>query len=665
MPNLNEEVRIRTTVDNTQADKGLSDLPIKVRKAGQNVEKEFTNAGRKAGDAFARETESRMNKSMRLVGQTFSKYFGEWGRMFGEIFQVGKDISEILPKRGGRGGHGGGGVVVADIASDVGQMAQQAAGNQKLASQISNGGNIPKPPNGFDTNGPRSELRKYGFVNTVANGAATGAAAGGIAGALPGLGIGLGVGALIAGLGYFITKQMEARQQVNEFAKSLNISTDLSKQFLNSVKESGNIDGLNASLSSFVDLLEKARAGSEEAAKALAKIGVTNVFQTNSEILKATVDSIAAISNKLERDVAAMRANIPLETIDAVIGEKQNDLMFGKLANLETANVSGDIELPNLMPKALEERRLAARKTITEADSLIKVDPEKTKEAEAITKAIQQQVEAAKELVDLEEQLKDLQNPHRENGKTEIEQAKDKIKETERQISLANLELDLVDNLVDKEKTKTDLAKLQVDLAKQKVDLKKQELEKADKQATLENSIVENRMKLAKDGKLSMSALAGTNTAAGREAKAIGELESNYTNALASGNSSAAEQIKKRIDQRKLGLVQAGILSPDELQYEERDANGFISQYGFNKADVLAGMANNGRRMTAAELLRTQQARGEQLARGNVAGVANQADFIRGVRTSEYKEEIRGNAASLLEVMNRNGGALPVRALIQ
>lgn len=656
MPNLNEEVRIRTTVDNTQADKGLSDLPIKVRKAGQNVEKEFTNAGRKTGDAFGRELDSRMNKSMRLVGQTFSRYFGEWGRMFGEIFQVGRDITEILPRRKG-GSHGGGGVVVADIASDVGQMAQQAAGTQKLSNQISNNGYKPTP-NGFQ----QVPLKGFNgsFGQTVAAGAASGAAAGGIAGALPGLGIGLGVGALVAGLGYFINKQMEARQQVNEFAKSLSISTELSKQFLDSVKESGNMDGLNASLSSFVDLLEKARSGSEEAAKALAKIGVTNVFDSNSAIMKATVDNIAGIENQSERDVAAMRANIPLETIDAARADKNNSLMFGKLASLETANVSGDIELPNLMPKALEERRLAALKTITEADSLVKVDPEKTKETEAVTKAFQQQLEASKELAEVEEERKmELE------GKGEVEKTEERIRLIKEAINLTEIELGHADGIVETEAKKAELAKLNLSLKKEQVNLQKQDLELANKQNALQNSIVENRLKLAKDGKLSMSDLSKTNSPAGREAKAIGSLEDKYTNAIANGNTSAAEQIKKRIDDRKLKLVQAGILSPDELQYEERDAQGLLTQRGFNKADVLAGILTNGKKMTAAELLRTQQARGGQLALGNVAGVANQADFIRGVRTSEYKDEIKGNAASLLEVMNRNGGALPVRALIQ
>lgn len=666
MPNLNEEVRIRTTVDNTQADKGLSDLPIKVRKASQNVEKEFTNAGRRAGDAFARETESRINKSMRFIGQNFSRYFGELGRTFGEIFQIGKDVNEILPKRGGRGG--GGGVVVADIASDAGQMAQQAAGNKNIQSTLSKA-------KGFTTGGS--------FGGAVITGAGSGAAAGGLAGSLPGLGIGLGVGALVAGLGYFINKQMEARQQVNEFAKSLNISTNLSKQFLDSVKESGNIDGLNTSLSSFVDLLEKARSGSEEAAKALAKIGVTNVFDSNSAIMKATVDNIAGITNKSERDIAATRANIPLETIDAAIARKNNVDMFGGLTSLDTANPSGDIELPSsLKPQSLDERRLAARKSILEKDSLTKVDPEKTKEAEAVTRAIQQQVEAAKELAEV--------------GKQEVEQSQDKIRDLERSISLAEIELGHANGVLEAEMRKAEIAKLNVALKKEQNELEKQQLELTNKRTNLENTIVENRMKLAKDGKLSMSDLAGTNSPAGREAKDIGGLEENYKNALASGNTAAAEQIKSQIDKRKLGLVQSGILSPDALQYEEHDANGFLTQRGFNKADVLAGMASNQVQQTptagmraidvlslqesrgnalangtynngspAALMLRAQQARGEQLARGNVAGVANQSDFIRGVRTSAYKDEIKGNAASILEVMNRNGGALPVRALIQ
>ena len=651
MPNLNENVNYRVSSDTSDFQSKMEALPQQAKRAGDKVSAEMSRAGAKAGDAFGKNFDSKINKSMQLLGSTLRRYFGEFGGILGDAFQTAKEVREILNNPSGKRGSGAG-VAVADIASDIGQTAATSRtvnnGNQKIAKLIDNG---IIDANNINPNTGRPFFKAP--VNGAVNAAGAVAGAGGMAAGAVGtglaatLGIAAGIGAAVAGIGMLIVKAVDARVEISSLAKQLNVSTDTAKEFISIGNSSGNLDGFKNSLVSLVDLLEKARNGSDEAAKALARLGVTNAFEGNKNVLTGVLDNLIKIEDQAKRDIAATRAGVPLANVDAYAAKKNNSDLFGKLSSLDTMTPEGDIEVSG-PTKTVEERRLEAKKQIVELDKMSGVDPKETREAESTTKAIEERVKA-------EEELSDVRKKDYEVINSNIEQAQKKIK-------LVEIELENAQGIAEAEQKRAEIAQLNLNLGKLRVQQEEKLYEIANKRATIQNDLIDSRLKTASDGKLSLSELAKTNTRAGREASGIASLEENYNNAVASGNTGLAKRIRDRINSKKLGLVNSGILAPTELQFEQYDQYGNKTASGFNQMDVLAGL-NGNQPTSAAEILKAQQARGSELAAGN--RTAGMAEYIRGMRGNEARDQVRSQAASLLELIQTNGGALPVRAIIQ
>ena len=512
---------------------------------------------------------------------------------------------------------------------------------------------------------------------------------------MPGMVAGLGIGALVGVIGYFSLKMIEAKKETKEFAKSLGISTEKAKEFMAIGKATGNLESFTNSLTRLTELLEKARKGSKEARLELEKLGVKSPFASNEQSIQNVFDTIRGIKSQGGRDIATVEAGFSVSDMNAYEIKKAEEELTNAKKSLtdqydkrtfeerQSALDNAQKEVDRLQedPSTLRNRQGIAQEKIVAQKKLTEVDPAKTKEAEAVTKAIESQRDTAEELADL--------------GKDDAEQSRNKLNSLAKQIELKSFELEFTQDIGEQETKKAELARLQLQYQQEKLNLIKAEIAEKNKLANIENDLIDSKLKAAGDGKLSLTDLSKTSGAAGRQANQIAEGENAYNDAMGRGDTKSAERIRKNIDQSKLDLVRRGIMSPDELTYEKFDQYGNKIQSGFNQADVLGeleGMKRGSPKGT--ELLNIQRQRGEHMGLLNSSPakqlgvnataaerqsymdnlkkrhrasqkISNQTDFIRGVRGQQAVDDIKGNAVSLLDVINRNGGALPVKAIIQ
>jgi hypothetical protein len=627
MPNLNETLKIRTEVDNSLADQGLNQLQKKVQNTTGRLTKDFSDAGKKAGDQMGREIETRMNKSMRLVGQTFSRYFGEWGRMFGEVFQIGKDVSEILPRRRGQsGGHGGGsmaGVIAADVGSDVGQTVQTAVAANTISKTIDD--------KRIFLSGPQAAKQRHNpkFNGTKQNGngvgaGINGAAAGAGVGMLGGFGsmaIGLGFGALIGGLGYLIAKHFEYRKEVTQLAKAFNLTNGEAEKFVDIGRKIGNEQGVTQYLSTLNKLLEDAKQGSKAATEALRELGVASAFVSEGKANESILGKIKSADTQVEKDKIALRAGMTLETADEFTGNTARGMFVNPASGMSS-----------MVNRKFTEKEIADRKIA--AEKLMLADKNRLEGAKALDAAGQQILDLYKAQIDDADEI--------------VETVKYELESLKRQEEVTN-------DLVELGKLRVEIAKKQVELDNAKLKSDQQFFEMMDQENAKHDA---GEAKKAEDQAF-FKEMDEVNDAENAKGQYLIDREGMNATAYEAGTYNTATKPFTGTDENMvakslMGKHKNAVGDPTKFNIagkRQSKLDNYMKRQGFmdmpfnNDGNSVRYIPlGNGKFLPVSQAMRSH------------------TDNIRGTKNLN---ESGINPTSLLEIMNRNGGALPTKVIIQ
>lgn len=520
MSDLHNRATLVINADATGANKVINDLK---NKTIPSLKDPIKKVGRETGDAFGREFNQQTNKWARLLGQTFGRYFGEWGRQVQEIFYMAKDIREILPS--GRkemgGGKRGGGVSVSDVgtiaAADVtGDVYRQRTLQNTVKSTLDErfgyntfGINGLPDPNTRTVDRAGAAARRMQLasgVGTAAGGVgAVGAGAAGT-GLLASTGIGLGIAVVVVGLGTLVSKLVEWKDNIKDVSKQLNVSSGFAKKFV------GYWDGINEDGLQFVktlsDLLKKAKEGDISARDQLRSQGI-NARGGVEQAYDAFVKNINNEKSGTELDRKARRFGMNISELDKLRGDTTD--------TTETQNkrqsLADDLNLQDDSKQATKDKLEAMWKSTLKDEELAKVTAAELKELQNKLAVEKQKTIQDKLILQIGEktiQLDKLQNSIKEK-KLKADEEKKAAADQDRQ-DLANAIGDkvktTVGDITEKNPGLYDTTKLSPEqILQQESDRLRHStmspaelaLETAKKGAVLGTKSVKDRLKLAQD----------------------------------------------------------------------------------------------------------------------------------------------------------------------